>query len=188
MEGAASNVKRLVCLNKMDLLPAELVVERVEAYCKLFRTDDYMFTNAARQENLDKLLEIVLQRLPESEPLFPADEYTDQSVQILVSEIIREKVLSRTRQEVPHATAVRVDTWAEEEDITRIAATILVERPGQRAILLGKQGSMIKAVGTEARQEIEALLERHVYLELHVSVREDWRSSPAMLRELEYTE
>lgn len=181
---------RMVCLNKMDLLAPELVVERVGTYCKLFQTEDYMFTNAARGENLGKLLEMVLGRLPESEPLFPEDEYTDQSTRFLVSELIREKVLLKTRQELPHATAVRVDNWVEDDEkaLLSIAAVILVERPTQRAIILGKQGSMIKAIGTEARQEIEKLLGKHVYLDLHVSVKEDWRSNSQMLRELEYTE
>lgn len=223
---------RLMCLNKMDLLPAELVVERVEGYCKLFGTEEYMFTDAVRLRNLDKLVEMVLTHLPEAEPLFPEDEFTDQSARFLVSEIIREKVLAATRQEVPHATAVRIDSWEEpgsapaasphrgekgrrdegtegqeagkatsppwgdtgersepgEGTTLHIAATILVERPGQRAILLGKQGSMIKKLGTEARKEIEELLGRHVYLALHVSVKEDWRSSFSMLRELEYVD
>lgn len=214
----AKGPARLLCLNKMDLLPAELVVERVEGYCKLFGVEEYMFTDAARQRNLDKLVEMVLAYLPEGEPIFPEDEFTDQSTRFLVSEIIREKVLAATRQEVPHATAVRIDSWEEPEQrdagtkrqgdsstsplggevgersepseggTLRIAATILVERPGQRAILLGKQGSMIKKLGSEARKEIEELLERHVFLALHVSVKEDWRSSLSMLKDLEYVD
>ncbi len=197
---------RVVCLNKMDLLPPEHVAARVEAFTKLFQTEDYMFTDAAKRRNLDKLLDMILQKLPVGEPIAPEDEFTDQSARFLVAELIREKAILLTRQEVPHSTAVRVDLW--EDQLTdspahalgdlpahrlkdrplHIAATILVERQGQRAILVGKRGEMIKRIGTEARADIEGLLGRHVFLELHVSVREGWRTSADMLRDLEYVE
>lgn len=187
-EGSGSELPRMLCLNMMDRLAPELVVDRVEAYCKLFGTEDYMFTCASKGQNLDKLLAMVVDRMPKTDPLFPIDEYTDQSARFMVSELIRERLLMETRQELPHATAVRLDEWSEESGMLRIGATILVERPGQRAIVLGKQGSMIKKIGTEARAEIETFLGKHVYLDLHVSVRENWRSNPQTLRELEYTE
>ncbi len=181
--------KRVVCLNKMDLLPPEFVTERVGEYQRLFRSEASMFTSATKRHNLDKLLDLIVERLPESPALFPEDEFTDQPARFLVAELIRERVLVSTRQEVPYAAAVRIDDWAEDEKaLLRISASILVERPGQKAIVIGKGGAQIKKIGTEARKEIEALLGRHVFLELHVAVRVDWRMNMGHLRELEYAE
>lgn len=178
----------LLCMNKMDLLKAENVQPNVEAYCKLLGTDDYMMTTATQGINLDKLMAMILERLPEGEPLYPEDEYTDQSSRFLVSEIIREKILQATRQEVPHATAVVVDSWEEEPELTRITASIIVEKQGQKAILIGSKGEFLKMVGQKARLEVEEMLGKRVFLQLFVKVREDWRQNPRMLHELEYTE
>ena len=185
---ADAQVPAILDLNKMDVLRAEMVASTVEDYTTLFKTEDYMLTTATRGHNLDKLLSIVVEKLPEGEPLFPADEYTDQSLRFLAAELIREKVLLETKQEVPHATAVVVDTWEEEPNLTRIRATIVVEKSGQRAILIGKGGSFIKEVGTRARAEIEALLDKPVFLDLHIKVREGWRMNPAIIQELEYSD
>lgn len=185
---ADAEVPVILDLNKMDVLRAEMVASTVEDYTALFKTEDYMLTTATRGHNLDKLLSIVVEKLPEGEPLFPADEYTDQSLRFLAAELIREKVLLETKQEVPHATAVVVDTWEEEPNLTRIRATIVVEKSGQRAILIGKGGSFIKEVGTRARAEIEALLDKPVFLDLHIKVREGWRMNPAIIQELEYSD
>ncbi len=177
----------LVCMNKMDLLRAEEVVPHVEAYTKLFKTEDYMLTTATQGRNVDKLVELIVERLPEHAPLYPEDEFTDQSSRFLAAELVREKILLATRQEVPHATAVMVESWDESDpERTIIQASILVEKSSQRAIVLGKGGQFIKEIGTKARQEIEAFLGRHVYLELHVRVQEDWRMNPRVLHELEY--
>jgi GTP-binding protein Era len=179
----------LLCLNKMDILHAEYVVENVEAYCKLFGTEDYMLTTATKGQNVDKLLELIVERLPEGEPAFPVEDFTDQSSRFMAAELVREKILQATRQEVPHATAVLVDNWEEPETgAVRISASIIVEKPSQRAILIGKQGQFIKRIGTQARLEIEALIGRQVFLELFVKVREDWRMNPGLLHELEYME
>lgn len=178
----------LLCLNKMDLLPAEMVVPHTESYTKLFGTEEYMMTTATKGHNLDKLMAMVVEKLPEGPPLYPEDEYTDQPMRFLVSEIIREQVLRQTREEVPHATAVVIDEWTDENGLTRISASIVVEKQGQKAILIGKHGQFVKQVGTGARLEIEKLVEGKVFLELFVKVRDDWRMNPRMLRELEYTE
>ncbi len=187
--GLSSDAPILLCLNKMDLLRAEHVESRVVRYCELFRTDRYMLTTATKGHNVSKLMDLIVEVLPEESPHFPADSYTDQSSRFLAAELIREKVLVATRQEVPHATAVRIDSWDDSESgVLEIRATILVEKPTQRAILIGKQGRFIKQVGTSARADIEALLDRHVFLDLHVAVREDWRMNPRVLRELEYAD
>src|SRR5262249_5802974 len=149
-------------------------------------TEEYMLTTATIGRNLDKLLEQVLPHLPEQEPRFGEDDFTDQSSRFLVAELIRERVLFETREEVPHATAVRIDEWEETESLIRISASVVVEKPGQRAILIGKGGQFLKKLGSDARKEVEELLGRHVFLELHVIARENWRMNPTMLAEMEY--
>jgi GTP-binding protein Era len=185
----ADQTSIFLCLNKMDLLAPEFVVENVEGYCKLLGTEEYMLTTATKGENVEKLMDLIVSRLPEGEPAFSVDDFTDQSSRFMAAELVREKILQATRQEVPHATAVLVDDWEEpEEGVVRISASIIVEKASQRAILIGKQGQFIKRIGTQARLEIEALIGRQVYLELFVKVREDWRMNPRMLHELEYME
>ena len=178
----------ILCFNKMDLLRADQVVSHVEAYCKLFDTEEYMMTSATRGENLDKLMEMVLQHLPEGEARYTDEEFTDQSSRFMAAELVREKILQATRQEIPHATAVLVEDWEESDDLVRIHATIFVEKTSQRAILIGKHGDFLKRIGTQARQEIEALIGKRVYLELYVKVRQDWRMDPRVLKELEYSD
>jgi GTPase len=180
----------ILCLNKMDLLKAENVQRNVDAYTALFGTERYMLTTATRGRNVDKLVDLIVEALPEGEPMYDSDEFTNQSSRFLAAELVREKILQATREEVPHATAVMVDSWEEEpdSDLVRIHATILVERAGQRAILIGRQGQFLKKVGTEARQEIEEFLGRRVHIELHVRVQEGWRMDPRVLQELEYSE
>jgi GTPase len=179
----------LLCMNKMDLLKAENVQRNVDAYTALLGVEEYMLTTATKGENVDRLLQMIVERLPEGSPLFPEDEFTDQSMRFMAGELIREKILQRTRQEIPHSTAVVVDRWEENErGLLEIDATILVERASQRSIVIGKGGQFLKAIGTEAREEIEQLLERKVFLQMYVKVREDWRMNPSVLQELEYTE
>lgn len=178
----------VICLNKMDLLKAEDVIEHVEAYTSLLGSQEYMMTAATKGDNVDKLIDMILAHLPAGEPMYDPEEFTDQSSRFLAGELVREKILQATREEVPHATAVMVDDWEEEGDLVRIRATILVEKASQRAILIGKQGSFLKKIGTQARQEIEAMIDRRVYLELFVKVSQEWRMDPRILRELEYSE
>lgn len=188
--GGASG-KLILCMNKMDLLKAEFVVQHVEAYRDLLGVGDdgYMLTTATKGDNVEKLLSMLVARLPEGPPAWDEDALTDQSSRFMAAEFVREKVMQRTKQEVPYATGVLVDDWIEEPGgRVKINATIVVERVGQRAILIGKKGAMLKTIGTEARLDIERLLERPVYLELFVKVREDWRQNPTALREMEYME
>lgn len=174
-------------LNKMDQLHAEHVQERIDVYSELFGVgeEDYMLTTATRGHNLDKLLQMIVDRLPEGEPNFPEDEFTDQSTRFWVSELIREQVVAGTRQELPHATAVRIDAWEEAGEMLNIRASILVEKPSQRAIVIGKGGEFIKKVGTQARLQIEEALGRKVFLDLHVTHAAEWRMNRRVLRELE---
>ncbi len=178
----------LLCMNKMDLLKAEDVQRNVDAYSKLLGSEDYMMTTATQGHNVDALVELIVSKLPERAPMYDDDEYTDQSSRFLTAELVREKILRATREEVPHAVAVMVDEWEQEPNFTRISATILVEKASQRGILIGKQGSFLKDIGTQARQEIEAFLGHKVFLDLHVKVSEGWRQNPRVLHELEYSE
>jgi GTP-binding protein Era len=136
---------------------------------------------------VDKLVELIVSKLPEGESLYPEDEFTDQSSRFMAAELVREKILIATRQEVPYAVAVMIDEW-NEEDLLEISATILVEKSSQRGILIGKGGQFLKNIGTQARQEIEELLGRKIYLQLHVKVAEGWRQDRRILNELEYSE
>lgn len=178
--------KTILCLNKMDLLKAENVERNLNAYESLFGTEETMMTTATRGENVEKLIELIVARLPERAPEYAEDEFTDQSSRVLASELVREKILQATREEVPHSTAVLVDEWDESEETLRIEATILVEKASQRGILIGKGGQFLKTIGTKAREEIEEILGRKVFLALHVKVSEGWRQNPRLLAELEY--
>ncbi len=185
---SAPDIPILVCMNKMDLLKAESVERNVTGYTKMLGTDDYMMTTATRGDNVALFTQMIVDRLPEAPPIFAEDEFTDQSSRFMTAEFVREKILQATRQEVPHATAVMVEDWEETPERTHIRATILVERASQRAIVIGKGGSMLKKVGTQARADIEELLGKPVFLELHVTVEEDWRMNPRLLHELNYSD
>ncbi|HSH92653.1 MAG TPA: GTPase Era [Roseimicrobium sp.] len=181
----------LLCMNKMDHLKAEDVERNVDAYLSILSLsqDDFMMTTATRGHNVDKLVDLIASRLPEGEMLFPEDEFTNQSSRFMAGELVREKILHATRQEVPYSVAVMINEWPEDEKgLLTITADILVEKASQRGILIGKQGQFLKAIGTEARAEIQQLLERKIYLQLHVRVAEDWRQNRRILHELEIAE
>ncbi len=181
---------KVLCMNKMDLLKAEDVQRNVDAFSTLLGVgpDDLMLTTAIRGHNVDKLIELIVAKLPVQDPLYSEDEFTDQSSRFLTAELVREKILHAAREEVPHSVAVLVDDWEEDGAMTRIGATILVEKASQRAIIIGKQGQFLKKIGTEARLEIEEMLGHKVFLQLHVKVSEDWRMSPRILHDLEYSD
>lgn len=179
----------LLVLNKMDLLKREMVGEVTNAFFKLCKFDDWMRTSATRGENLDKLLDQIISRLPIAEPLFESDTFTDLTMQMMAAEFIREPILQLTRQEVPHAVAVSLDEWQDRsEKLTFIAATIWVEKDSQKAIIIGEGGSMLKKIGRLARQEIERMVGHSIFLELTVRVREKWKRDEQLLSELGYGE
>ena len=179
----------LLVLNKMDLLKREMVGEVTEAFLNLVKFDDWMRTSVTREENLDKLLDQILARLPVGEPLFDSDALTDLSMQWMAAEFIREPILQLTRQEIPHAVAVGLEDWQDRsEKLTYIAATIWVEKDSQKSIIIGEGGSMLKKIGQLARKEIERMVGHSIFLELTVRVREKWRRDDQMLTELGYGE
>ncbi|MGI9167098.1 MAG: GTPase Era [Pyrinomonadaceae bacterium] len=176
----------LLLLNKIDKLAdkAELL-PLIDWYRHEYDWQEVIPISALRGSMVDVLLDQVMKHLPESEALFGEDELTDQSVRTMVAEIIREKILQTTQEEIPYVTAVVVEKWEEErEDFTRIYCAIFVERPSQKKIIIGKGASRLKDIGTRARQEIEHLLGHRCHLELFVKVEEDWRNKNHLLDEM----
>ena len=145
-----------------------------------------MPVSAVKGGGLDELRQAVVARLPEGPAYFPEDYVTDQPERFLASELIREKILLLTGQEVPHSVAVMVDHWEETPRITRIYATVRVEREGQKRIVIGAGGAMLQQIGSLARQEMERLFGVKIYLDLHVRVQPDWRRQSAFLNALDW--
>ncbi len=174
--------------NKSDLAKSEKAVsENMEEYKKLFENNiTSVILSAKTGANVDKLISLIFDNLPEGPEYYPDDEVTDQNVRSITEEIIREKVLENTFDEIPHSVAVQVESWKEEEKLTRISAIIFVERDSQKGIIIGKKASMIKKIGTEARTEIEELVEKKVFLELNVKVSKDWRAKDNQLKNFGY--
>ncbi len=184
-EGAFPPV--IFALNKIDALAAKHeMLPLLEEYRKRYDFDAYLPISAATGEGLDELRNEVIRRLPEGPEYFPRDHYTDQPARFLAAELVREKVLRATRQEVPHSVTVLIEKWEELPRLIRIFATILVEREGQKAIIIGAKGAMLKQIGTQAREEMESLFDTHIYLDLHVKVENDWRQKAAYLNELDW--
>lgn len=176
---------RLMLLNKIDLLRKKsrllpMIQQGVDV-----GFDTVIPVSGLTGEGCDAALDSILQRLPLGPPLFADDFLTDTPQRVLAAEWIREKLLELTRQELPHATAVLVERWVERDDgLLRIEATVLVDRDSQKKIVIGKRGELLKQIGSRAREELERLLERRVYLGLWVKVRRDWRDDESTLQEL----
>lgn len=174
-------------LTKVDLLPDKSkLLPLIEQYKELHEFADYLPVSAVKGAGLTELLQVILDRLPEGPAYFPEDYVTDQPERFLAAELVRERVLQLTRQEVPHSVTVAVDRWEETPGLTRIYATIRVERPGQKAIVIGKKGAMLVKIGTQARLEMEKLFGMKIYLDLHVRVEPGWREEAAFLNTLDW--
>jgi GTPase len=177
----------LLVLNKIDLVKEKArLLPLIEQYKQLHDFADYLPISAVRGKGLDDLRKAIIERLPEGPAYFPEDYVTDQPERFLAAELIREKVLWATRQEVPHSVAVMVDQWEETSTLTRIYATIRVERDGQKAIIIGAKGAMLKRIGTLARQEMERIFGVKIFLDLHVRVQPNWREEAAFLNALDW--
>ncbi|PIE90401.1 MAG: GTPase Era [Acidobacteria bacterium] len=176
----------ILVVNKIDLVNKHKLIEKLERFQHLLEPDEMIPISALTGENTDRLLELITPHLPDSEFLFPLDEYTNQSVRTLVKETVRERVLHYTRDEIPHATTVELEefTFDEEEDCFFIAAMIYVEKPSQRRILIGSNGSMIKKMKNGLNNKLKKILLKPVYCELHVKVKKDWRNLDSFLDRL----
>jgi len=183
-----SGTPAFLVLNKIDRIREKArLLPLIEEYKQAMEFEQYIPISALTGDGLDELKRAVIARMPEGVPYFPADEMTDQPERFLAAELVREKVLQETRQEVPHSVAVLVDHWSDEPPgLTRIAMTIFVEREGQKGIVIGSRGAMLKKIGSLARADIEDMLGRKVFLELYVKVRENWRESPEFLTQLSW--
>jgi GTP-binding protein Era len=180
--------KRFAILNKIDRLKKSKLLPMMEKYSASGLFDEIVPISATTGDGVDKLLDLFFEALPEGAPRYPTEDYTTQPERFFAAEIVREKVLHHTADELPYTTAVSVDRWEEDEgkNLIKIYATIVVERESQKPIVIGKGGDMVKRIGTEARQELETILGTKVFLDLHIAVHERWREDERFLGELEW--
>jgi GTP-binding protein Era len=180
--------KRVAVLNKIDLLKKNKLLPLIQQYSETGLFDEIVPLSATTGDGVDQLLEIFFKSLPPGEPQYPREDVTTQPERFFAAEIVREKLLRYTSDELPYTTAVAVERWEEEDqkNLIKIYATIVVERETQKPIVIGKGGDMIKRIGTEARQELETILGAKVYLDLHVAVHERWREDERFLGELDW--
>jgi GTP-binding protein Era len=174
-----------VAINKCDRVARDAVLPMIAKVAEAAPSAEIVPLSALTGENVSVLLDVLAERMPEGEWLYPADTLTDRPTRFFAAELVREQVFAQLAQELPYRTAVLVDAFEERPNGTAyIAATIYVDTDSARKIVVGKQGARIKAIGTAARHSIEAFLERRVYLELHVKVKKDWQSDRRFLEEL----
>lgn len=176
--------KVFLLLNKVDSVPKQSLLPLIERWSRLHDFQEIIPISAKIGDGLDVLQEKIVRALPEGPRYFPEDQLTDQPERFLAAEIVREKILEKTGKEVPYAIAVMIERYEELEKLVRISATIYCEREGQKGILIGKRGERLKAIGTEARLELERFLRKKIFLELHVKIKPDWRESEFFLEDL----
>ncbi|MEX3745031.1 MULTISPECIES: GTPase Era [Lysinibacillus] len=178
-------------INKIDQIHPDELIGIIESYKERYDFAEIVPISALQGNNVENLLETVTKYLPEGPQYYPADQVTDHPERFIISELIREKVLHLTREEIPHSIAVVIDKIRRDEENEgkiRVAATIMVERDSQKGIVIGKRGALLKEVGTRARKDIEMLLGSKVYLELWVKVQKDWRNKSTHLRDFGFRE
>jgi GTP-binding protein Era len=177
-------------INKVDLIKKDLLLPLINEVRHLHPFTEIIPLSALDGRGVDTLLDEIWKRLPEGTPLFPDDMMTDRTERFIAAEVIREKIINLTHQEIPYATAVTIDTFKEDEDHRRIRieATITVEKDSQKGILIGKKGSMLKQIGSLARTDLEIFFASHIFLQLFVRVRKDWTQDKRLLKEFGYSE
>ena len=174
----------ILVINKIDKLPRQEILKKIDEYKDLYNFDEIVPISAYKNDNVDRLISILKTKLTDNIKYFDEDTYTDKSVNFMISELIREKILDLTHEEVPHSVSVVVEQINYNKDSVNIGATIVVDRENLKRILVGKNGSMIKEIGTRARVDIEAFLDKKVYLELFVKVVPKWRDREKFLNEI----
>jgi len=175
---------KLCAVNKLDLVRGRGEVPQLQAAADLGEFDEIVPVSAKTGRGVDVLRDLIVERLPEGPMLYPADEVTDLPLEVRLAEIVREKALALVREEVPHSVAVVVDELEREGDLSRVRATIVVERDSQKGIVIGKGGGTLRTIGMRAREEMEPLLATRVFLDLHVKVLREWQRDPRALRHL----
>jgi len=173
-------------INKIDKLPREEILKKIDEYQKLYDFAEIIPVSARRNDNVDRLLEVIKKYLPDNILYYDKDTVTDSSDEFIISEFIREKVLDLTEEEVPHSVTCIVESLEEEDDILNIGATIIVDRENLKKIIIGKNGSMIKEIGIRARRDIEEYFDKKVYLDLFVKVVDKWRDKEKFLNTIGY--
>lgn len=188
MDKEGKDIPAILVINKVDMAPRDEVLPIIAKFAAMERFDDIVPVSALKDENVDHLLDVIFDHLPEGPQYFPEDMITDQPEKFIVAELIREKGLFYLRDEVPHGLAVSIDSMKEPEgkDIMEIQATIYVERDSHKGIIIGKDGQMLKRIGTEARKEIEAFLSERVNLRLWVKVSKNWREKDEKVKAFGY--
>lgn len=179
-----SGLPVILGINKVDTVARPKLLPVIDAWQGQLDFAEIVPLSAKTGDNVDRLETLLVRHLPEGPALYPEDFLTDQAERFFVAEMIRERILDHTREEVPYSSGVVIESFKEEEDLVRIQAAILVERDGQKGILIGKGGAMLKTIGSEARQQIEAFLGTKVFLGLFVKVRESWRENEGILKEM----
>ena len=183
----ASGTSLIMVLNKADLASTSNKTRNLSAYKVLASTDQTLEISALKNQNVDKLVSLIVASLPEGPQYYPEDQVTDYYEREIAADLIRAACLEYLEDEVPHAVAVRVDEYQErDEQNAYIKATVFVEREAQKGIVIGKGGLMIKQIGSKARQEIEAMSDRKIYLDLSVKVEKNWRNNPQVLKQFGY--
>jgi GTPase len=176
----------ILVLNKVDLVNKMKLLPVIDAYARMFAWTEVVPVSAQTGDNVQRLLTVTVSHLPEGEGVYDEDTVTDQSMRTLAAEMIREKLLRQTHEEIPYSLAVEIDEFVEEGKLARITASVLIERESHKAIVIGKHGERLKTVGTEARIDMERLFGMKVFLQLWVKVREAWREDEHALVELGY--
>ncbi len=194
MEEAASTLQKVIktgkpvflVLNKIDLTEQEEAVALIQKWSEYIEPAKIIPISATNAFNLEKIMQVAIEHLPEGEPFFPDEQYTDKSERFLAAEVIREKIFVHFKQEIPYSTTVVITEFKESEGLVRISAEIIVSRESQKPILIGKGGESLKRVGTLARKELEETYGKKVFLELFVKVRDDWREKKGFLSQFGY--
>lgn len=182
----SSGIPLIVVINKIDLSSQDNVNQEIHYWQDLLPDAEVVPIAALERFNIQRVSDLILDSLPENPPFYEKDEFTTRSMRFFVSEIIREKILLHYQKEIPYSVEVAVESYIEEENLIRIAATIFVSRESQKAILLGHQGGSIKKTATAARKDIEAFTGSKVFLEISIKVKKDWRDNEQMLKHFGY--
>ncbi len=178
----------VLVMNKLDKISnQEKITQNYQSYVKLFESEIPVIKISAKTgKNKAKLIDLIMDYLPEGELLYPEDIVTEENMRSIVEEIVREKILLNTKEEIPHSVAIKVDRYEEAPEIDRIYANIFCETKSQKGILIGKGGSLLKKIGTEARLDLENIVEKKVFLALQVKVEKDWRKNDKVLKNFGY--
>ncbi len=181
-----SNIPVIIAVNKVDITDQENLEKVVESWHQAFPNSPVIPISAIKKFNLDSLLNAILDKLPEGPAYFPKDQLTDKYERFFASEIIREKILTNYKKEIPYSVEIEIESFEDGKDLLKIRALIHVTRDSQKGIIIGHKGLMLKRVGTEARHDMEDFFKKKVFLELYVKVTKDWRDKPLVLKRFGY--